>query len=290
MRALSRAPIEDDTLMALPVLAFAGQNVSVTSGTGDSLYGYAKLAPYAVRLFDPEGRLAFDSETLRAAARSALIDVLSCRENRSASGLVAQIAGDTIGADSFLPNMGTEEFLSCVSRPALEASCKDTPVLPRARVRDTRAALVDISGTAASSIPALFAPDAATLTEWLAKHEVAEGEDADATGATTDDQPPADDHPDDGDAGAEDGEAWTSPPSRALGPHISSERFPPPTSQSAAVLFPPRAMEDSMSAQLIYDLAPLGAIVRFSDGTPRPRRIGTARSSPPGRTPTAVDA
>jgi hypothetical protein len=25
-----------------------------------------------------------------------------------------------------------------------------------------------------------------------------------------------------------------------------------------------------MSAQLIYDLAPLGAIVRFSDGSPRP--------------------
>jgi hypothetical protein len=203
--ALSRAPIEDDTLMALLVLAFAGQNVSVTSGTGDSLYGYAKLAPHAVRLFNQEGRLAFDSETLRAAARSVLIDVLSCRENRSASGIVAQVAGDTIGADSFLPNMGTEEFLSCVSRPALEASCKDTPVLPRARVKDTRAALVEHFREGRFVHPAaLFAPDAATLTEWLAKQAVTEDEDTDPAGETAE----ADDHPDDGDAGAEDGEAW----------------------------------------------------------------------------------
>lgn len=203
--ALSRAPIEDDTLMALLVLAFAGQNVSVTSGTGDSLYGYAKLAAYAVRLFDQEGRLAFDSETLRAAARSVLIDVLSCRENRSDSGIVAQIAGDTIGADSFLPNMGTEEFLSCVSRLALEASCKDTPVLPRARVKDTRSALVEHFREGRFVHPAAqFAPDAATLTEWLAKQAVTEDEDTDPAGATVE----AADHPDDGDAGAEDGEAW----------------------------------------------------------------------------------
>jgi ParB/RepB/Spo0J family partition protein len=203
--ALSRAPIEDDTLMALLVLAFAGQNVSVTSGTGDSLYGYAKLAPHAVRLFDQEGRLAFDSETLRAAARSMLIDVLSCRENRSASGIVAQVAGDAIGADSFLPNMGTEEFLSCVSRPALEASCKDTPVLPRARVKDTRAALVEHFREGRFVHPsALFAPDAATLTEWLATQAVTEDEDTDPAGETAE----AADHPDDGDAGVEDGEAW----------------------------------------------------------------------------------
>jgi hypothetical protein len=38
----------------------------------------------------------------------------------------------------------------------------------------------------------------------------------------------------------------------------------------AADSFPRPPQEDIMSAQLIYDLAPLGALVRFSDGTPRP--------------------
>ena len=28
--------------------------------------------------------------------------------------------------------------------------------------------------------------------------------------------------------------------------------------------------EDKMSAQLIYDLVPLGSLIRYSDGTPRP--------------------
>ena len=35
--ALGRAPIEDDTLLALLVLAFAGQNVSIASGNADAL-------------------------------------------------------------------------------------------------------------------------------------------------------------------------------------------------------------------------------------------------------------
>ncbi|RWK72341.1 MAG: plasmid partitioning protein, partial [Mesorhizobium sp.] len=129
--ALSRAPIEDDTLMALLVLAFAGQNVTVASGARDiSHYGAAGLGEHAARLFDPEGKLAFDMDTLRIAVRSLLIDVLSCRENRSNSGVVARVAGDVIAADNFLANMGTEDFLSCLSRQALEAACADTSVLP----------------------------------------------------------------------------------------------------------------------------------------------------------------
>lgn len=171
--ALERAPIEDGTLMALLVLAFAGQNVTVASGARDiSLYGSAGLGQHAARLFDQDGKLAFDMETLRAAVRSLLVDVLSCRENRSDSGLVARVAGDAIGADAFLLNMGTEDFLSCLSRPALEASCADTPVLPRQRVKDTRAALVEHFKEDRFVHPsALFAPDAAKLTSWLTKNE-----------------------------------------------------------------------------------------------------------------------
>ena len=48
--------------------------------------------------------------------------MLSCREGISKSGIVALVAGGAIGADGFLANMGTEDFLSCLSRPALEGS------------------------------------------------------------------------------------------------------------------------------------------------------------------------
>ncbi|MCW8060500.1 ParB N-terminal domain-containing protein [Agrobacterium tumefaciens] len=174
--ALARAPIEDDTLMALLVLAFAGQNVTVASANRDiSYYGAAKLAEHAVPLFNQEGKLEFDMDTLRIAARSLLADVLSCRENRSQSGLPARVAGDVIGADNFLPNMGTEDFLSCLSRQALEASCKDMSVLPRQKVKDTRAALVEhFKEGRFVHQSALFAPEQEKLAYWLKKHEAGE--------------------------------------------------------------------------------------------------------------------
>jgi hypothetical protein len=39
--------------------------------------------------------------------------------------------------------LGTEEFLACLSRAALEAEASRHRVLPRSRVKDTRAALVE---------------------------------------------------------------------------------------------------------------------------------------------------
>ncbi len=180
--ALGQAPIEDDTLMALLILAFAGQNVRVDSGAGGDYRFGNRFGRHAATLFDADGKLAFDMDTLRIAARNALIDVLSCREGMSKSGILALVAGNAIGADGFLANMGTEDFLSCLSRPALEASCEGTPVLPRARVKDTRAALVDHFKDGHFVHPAaLFAPDAATLSEWLTKHDSADEEGDDGT-------------------------------------------------------------------------------------------------------------
>lgn len=171
--ALARAPIEDDTLMALLVLAFAGMNVSVTSGaSGASPYGSARLGGHAARLFNAEGAFVFDMDTLRIAVRSLLIDVLSCRSGRSKSGIVALVAGDAVGADGFLPNMGTDDFLSCLSRTALEASCKDTSVLPRQKVKDTRAALVaHYAEGRFVHASALFEPNAIKLANWLKDNE-----------------------------------------------------------------------------------------------------------------------
>ncbi|MFN5485421.1 MAG: ParB N-terminal domain-containing protein [Bradyrhizobium sp.] len=173
--ALGRAPIEDDTLTALLVLAFAGGNVSVASGRTSE---YGARAQHARRLIDADGKLAFDRETLHQVVREVLIDVLSCRENRSKSGVVARLAGAAIGADEFLPNLATEEFLSCLSRTALEASLQGTSVLPRPRVKDTRAALVAHYADGRFVQPAaLFAPAADVVAEWAEDNTPADDDD-----------------------------------------------------------------------------------------------------------------
>jgi ParB family chromosome partitioning protein len=184
--ALGRAPIEDDMLMALLVLAFAGQNVRVDSGASDSVYGPKRFRRHAARLLSEDGKLAFDMETVRVAARSMLIDVLSCRRGMSNSGLVSRIAGDAIGADSFLPNMGSEDFLLCLSRQALEAAAKEANVLPRQKVRETRAALVEhFSQERFIHASALFAPDRQDVVD-LIKHGEAVDDEEEAETETAD--------------------------------------------------------------------------------------------------------
>lgn len=166
--ALGHAPIEDDILMALMVLAFAGQNVRVDSGADGTFYGGKRFSRHAVGLFDEHSKLAFDKHTLRVAVRSVLIDVLSCRRGVSNSGMVARIAGDAIGADEFLPNMGSEDFLLCLSRQALEASCAKASIQPRQKVRETRAALVEHFASERFVHPSgRFAPPADELLDWI---------------------------------------------------------------------------------------------------------------------------
>lgn len=166
--ALGRAPIEDDMLMALMVLAFAGQNVRVDSGADGTFYGGKRFTRHAVGLFDQGGMLSFDRDTLRVAVRSVLIDVLSCRRGMSNSGMIARIAGEAIGADEFLPNMGSEEFLLCLSRQALEASCAEASIQPRPKVRETRAALLEHCATEHFvHASARFAPPSDELLDWI---------------------------------------------------------------------------------------------------------------------------
>jgi ParB/RepB/Spo0J family partition protein len=175
--ALSRAPIEDDTLMALLILAFAGTNVTIASGSSDNPYGRAKCGQQAARLIGKDGKLTFERDTLVRAARSILIEVVSLRRNRSDSGLVARIAGDAIGADGFLPNMATEGFLSCLSRNALETAADAASVPCRIKVKDTRAALVEHFVEAKLVHPAaLLAPSPEEVKAWTAQHPSAEGQ------------------------------------------------------------------------------------------------------------------
>ena len=189
--ALARAPIEDDTLMALLILAFTGMNVTVASGASDNPYGHAKCGPHAARLIGEDGKLAFDRETLVQAARSVLIEVLSLRRNRSDSGLIARIAGDAVGADEFLPNMATEDFLSCLSRTALEAAAETAGVPGQIKVKDTRVALVEHFAEGKLVHPAaLLAPSTDDVRWWVGRYTSVDSgmEDAEDVPDTLEDQ------------------------------------------------------------------------------------------------------
>jgi ParB family transcriptional regulator, chromosome partitioning protein len=137
-QALADTPIEDDTLLGMLILAFGGDNVSVDSG-GD-LRGDDRQA--ICRTLTEGGVLTSDLDLLRRAARRMLIGVLSCRENRSQSGPFARIAGEAISASLLLPNMATEEFLSCLSRGALETVARAEGVNIAPRAKETRARMV----------------------------------------------------------------------------------------------------------------------------------------------------
>ena len=83
-QALADMPIEDDTLLGMLILAFGGDNVTVDSGS--DLSGDDREA--ICRAITEGGVLTADRDLLRQAARRMLIGVLSCRENRSQSGVV----------------------------------------------------------------------------------------------------------------------------------------------------------------------------------------------------------
>jgi ParB/RepB/Spo0J family partition protein len=137
-QALADTPIEDDTLLGMLILAFGGENVTVDSGS--DLRGEDRQA--ICRTLTEGGVLTADLDLLRQAARRMLAGVLSCRENRSQSGSVARIAGEAIGASLRLPNLATEDFLSCLSRGALENAARTESVNIAPRAKDTRARMV----------------------------------------------------------------------------------------------------------------------------------------------------
>jgi hypothetical protein len=87
-------------------------------------------------------RLGSACNLLRQTARRMLIGVLSSRENRSQSGVFARIAGKAIGASLRLPNMAPGEFLSCLSRGALETAARAENVNIAPRAKDTWARMV----------------------------------------------------------------------------------------------------------------------------------------------------
>lgn len=143
--AFAQAEIPDQALIGLLVLALAGQNISIRSGTGGEGGFYGQRAALAASITEG-GVLTSDPEVLRTAARGMLREALSCRIGYGASGMVARYAGIAVDADRYLPNTATEEFLGNLSKAAIEATANAVSVLPRNTGKATRAAIVEHLG------------------------------------------------------------------------------------------------------------------------------------------------
>ena len=136
--ALNDETISPETIIGLLVLALGAQNVSVQSPLD---YGRTNREEIRDRISEG-GVLTADATLLHSAARDMLKFVLSCRANMTDSGISSRIAGETLGAATHLPTMATEEFLSCLSRQALERSATTEGVKVEVRVKNTRANLI----------------------------------------------------------------------------------------------------------------------------------------------------
>jgi len=176
-QALQEAPFGDDVLIGLLVLALGGKNVQVHSGAPTQ--GFGQRERLAEQLTEG-GALTQDLDLLRATARGMLVQVLSCRDNMSQSGMAARHAGTVIGADLYLPNMATQEFLSCLSKQAMESAASANRVAPRNTGKETRAALIEHVGAGSFVHPAaLFPPTARELEARRSPASLIDGEDED---------------------------------------------------------------------------------------------------------------
>ena len=153
MKSLEVDPCDDVRLIGLLVLALNANNVMIQ--TDDYNRPERKSL---VQSITAGGELTADTERLRIVARQMLMSVLSCAPGRGDSGLVARIAGRALGADTHIANMATEDFLSCLSRAGIEKVGSSLGVLPRPRVKDTRAEVIKQAAGATYVHPAaLFA-------------------------------------------------------------------------------------------------------------------------------------
>ena len=130
-------PCEDVTLIGLLILGLGARNVNIQT-QGSTHATRERL----VQSITEGGRLTQDAERLRVVARQMLASVLSCSLGHGDSGLLARIAGETLGADAHLPDMATEGFLGCLSKAGIEKVASSLGVLPRPRIKETRAEVI----------------------------------------------------------------------------------------------------------------------------------------------------
>ncbi|MGE3738208.1 MAG: ParB/RepB/Spo0J family partition protein [Geminicoccaceae bacterium] len=188
--ALQESPLDDHALIGLLVLALAADNVSVMQhghAEQSQCEGDRKTIAHGLTA---GGAVTTDPAALRSAARSMLASVLSCQVDASNSGLAARYAGVVAEADQHLPTMATEEFLSCLSKPAITTAARENGLAPGDRAKDTRASMIRTFDQRTYVHPAArfgltdeelaAAAERTRRTAW-AEEEPSDGSDADET-------------------------------------------------------------------------------------------------------------
>ena len=201
-QGLRETPIDDTALLGLLVLALAGQNVTVQSAAGaptETPWRRSDVRGGIARRLIEGGHLTSDLDLLRSAARDMLVQVLSCREGVSQSGVVARVAGDAIGADAFIANMAEDEFLKCLSKGGIEQANRALGIQPRNTGKEMRAALIQHVGQGTYVLPAacfgLMAEEVAQLQDRTADDAEDPAEPFDEDEAHVGDPPEPDDEP-----------------------------------------------------------------------------------------------
>ena len=171
-RGLREAPIDDNILLGLLVLALGALNVSAQGAADPSIaprfrtFASGGIRGEIARRAIEGGHLTSDVDVLRSAARDMLVQVLSCRVGLSQSGMVARVAGDAIGADEYLPSMADDDFLKTLSKGGIERVNRELGIAPRNTGKEMRAALLQHVGQNRYVLPAArFALQAAELGE-----------------------------------------------------------------------------------------------------------------------------
>lgn len=137
LKSFEVEPCADTTLIGLLILGLGARNVAIqTRGSTHT------TREQLVQSITEGGRLTQDAERLRVVARQMLASVLSCSLGYGDSGLVARVAGETLGADAHLPDMANEDFLGCLSKAGIEKVASSLGVLPRPRAKETRAEVI----------------------------------------------------------------------------------------------------------------------------------------------------
>ncbi len=191
-QALEQGEIDDAQLIGMLILALDARNVSVQQDCSHYQRGTRRGA--YVRAISEGGIITQDLDTLRSAARGVLSAVLSCEVGRNGSGDTARIAGASVHAEVYLPNMATDDFLPKLSKDGITKVLQAERLQPRNTGKEMRAALLEHVGNGSYvHSAALFELTPAELAEHARRAAGDQGpEDNDEGADALDDGPGAD--------------------------------------------------------------------------------------------------
>ena len=194
-QALKEGENDDAQLIGMLILALDARNVTVQQDYSHYQRGTRRSA--YVRAISEGGIITQDLDTLRSAARGMLRTVLSCEVGRNGSGETARIAGATVHAEVYLPNMATDDFLPKLSKDGITKVLQAEKLLPRNTGKEMRAALIEHVGTGSYVHPAaLFELTPAELAERARRAAEDQGAEGDDKGADAPDDGPGADEDD----------------------------------------------------------------------------------------------